>query len=119
MEAAPHEETLTAGPLRVRPDEFVALADGRPLHLTVRELDLLVAFLRRPNRIISRHELFVTVWRAPLRPKDRSVDVFVRKLRQKLEEELPNWRFIHTHVGFGYRFAPEPSHLFHTGSTDR
>jgi DNA-binding winged helix-turn-helix (wHTH) protein len=39
---------------------------------------------------------------------DRSVDVFVRKLRQKLEKASPDWRYIHTHFGVGYRFAAEP-----------
>jgi DNA-binding winged helix-turn-helix (wHTH) protein len=39
---------------------------------------------------------------------DRSVDVFVRKLRQKLEKVSPSWRYIHTHFGIGYRFAAEP-----------
>jgi len=39
---------------------------------------------------------------------DRSVDVFVRKLRQKLERVSPGWRYIHTHFGIGYRFAAEP-----------
>jgi len=38
---------------------------------------------------------------------DRSVDVFVRKLRQKLEKASPEWRYIHTHFGIGYRFAAE------------
>jgi DNA-binding winged helix-turn-helix (wHTH) protein len=40
---------------------------------------------------------------------DRSVDVFVRKLRQKLEKASPQWRYIHTHFGVGYRFAAEPA----------
>ena len=39
---------------------------------------------------------------------DRSVDVFVRKLRQKLQNQSPGWRYIHTHFGIGYRFYPEP-----------
>jgi DNA-binding winged helix-turn-helix (wHTH) protein len=39
---------------------------------------------------------------------DRSVDVFVRKLRSKLEKVSPSWRYIHTHFGIGYRFAAEP-----------
>ena len=42
-----------------------------------------------------------------MRPRDRSVDVYVRKLRVKLEEALPGWRFIHTHFGFGYRLSAE------------
>jgi DNA-binding response OmpR family regulator len=44
-----------------------------------------------------------------MRAGDRSVDVYVRKLRVKLEEALPGWRFIHTHFGFGYRLSAEPA----------
>ena len=40
--------------------------------------------------------------------RDRAVDVFVRKVRQKLDEAAPEWTFIHTHFGIGYRFSPEP-----------
>ena len=54
------------------------------------------------------------MWGAPLRGQDRSVDVYVHKLRTKLAAALPEWRFIHTHFGFGYRFQPEPSQLFHS-----
>jgi DNA-binding winged helix-turn-helix (wHTH) protein len=46
---------------------------------------------------------------------DRSVDVFVRKLRQKLERVSPDWRYIHTHFGIGYRFAAEPAGLAGAG----
>ena len=49
------------------------------------------------------------MWGGELRPGDRSVDVYVSKLRGKLEAALPDRRFIHTHQGFGYRFQPEPS----------
>jgi DNA-binding response OmpR family regulator len=119
MEAAAQDMPLIAGELEVRPEEFVALAKGRRMDLTVRELELLTAFMRRPGRVVSREELYSAVWASPLRPGDRSVDVYVRKLRQKLMLELPEWRFIHTHVGFGYRFSPSPSQLFHTGATDQ
>jgi DNA-binding response OmpR family regulator len=50
---------------------------------------------------------------------DRSIDVYVHKLRAKLEAALPEWSFIHTHVGFGYRFTPERSHTVHTTTTSR
>ena len=50
------------------------------------------------------------MWGAPLRAQDRSVDVYVHKLRSKLARAVPECRFIHTHFGFGYRFAPEPIH---------
>jgi DNA-binding response OmpR family regulator len=92
--------------IEIRPQEFVVLADGRPLQLTVREFELLIALAERSGRIVSREELYQAVWGEPYRKSDRSVDVYVGKLRQKLEQALPGRRFIHTHFGFGYRFTP-------------
>jgi DNA-binding response OmpR family regulator len=103
-------ETLFAGELEIRLGEGLVLADGRALTLSVREFALLVAMARRLGAIITREELYRTVWGGELRAGDRSVDVYVSKLRGKLEAALPDRRFIHTHQGFGYRFQPEPSH---------
>jgi DNA-binding response OmpR family regulator len=80
---------------------------GERLHLTVRELELLTALVERRNRIVTREELYREVWGEPYRKSDRSVDVYVGKLRQKLENAVPGRRFIHTHFGFGYRFAAD------------
>jgi len=102
-------EEIVAGNLVIRPDEFLAHAGGRPVALTVRELSLLVALARREGRVLSREELYTVVWGQPYRPYERSVDVYVGKLRQKLEAAAPDWRYIHTHFGFGYRFDAEPS----------
>ena len=119
-EASPaSSEILRAGRLEIRPREFAVLVDGRPLALTVRELELLTAFARRPERIVAREELYAVVWGQPFQKRDRSVDVYVAKLRLKLERELPDWRYIHTHFGFGYRFSPEPLQLFHKSATGR
>jgi DNA-binding response OmpR family regulator len=86
--------------------------------MSVRELELLAALARRRGRVVPREELYVTVWGAPLRDHDRSVDVYIHKLRTKLGDALPEWSFIHTHFGFGYRFEPEPSlHAFHKTAT--
>ncbi len=85
------------------------LANGRALTLSVREFELLAALARRMGAIITREELYGTVWGGELRPGDRSVDVYVSKLRGKLELAMPDRRFIHTHQGFGYRFQPEPA----------
>src|SRR3954467_2840006 len=105
-------EILMAGELEIRPSEHLARARGRTLSLSVRELELLAALARREGRIVARDELYETVWGAPLRGQDRSVDVYVHKLRSKLAAALPEWGFIHTHCGFGYRFQAEPSHPF-------
>ena len=106
MEAAT-EGVLSCDGIEVRPAEFVALVEGKPLRLTTRELELLTALVERQGRIVSRRELFRVVWRDDYRKSDRSVDVYVGKLRHKLEQALPGRRFIHTHFGFGYRFAAE------------
>jgi DNA-binding response OmpR family regulator len=112
-QTSPAGEVITAGELEIRPTEYLAIAGGRALSLSVRELELLAALARRQGRIVPREELYLTVWGAPLRATDRSVDVYVHKLRTKLAAALPDWAFIHTHFGFGYRFAPEPSRPFH------
>lgn len=119
MEAAGDEGILRVGELSIRFADAFVVAGGRPVALSLREFQLLAALARRPHRIISRGELYAEVWGGPLRRGDRSVDVYVYKLRSKLEQALPRWRYIHTHHGFGYRFAPEPSHGFHIPATAR
>jgi DNA-binding response OmpR family regulator len=100
-------EVIEIGPLQILPEEHLARANGRALVLSIRELRLLTELGRSADRIMPREELFRLVWGREMRAGDRSVDVYVRKLRVKLEEALPEWRFIHTHFGFGYRLAAE------------
>ena len=57
--------------------------------------------------MLQREEMYQRVWGYAMAHGDRSVDVFVRKLRQKLKRRSPGWRYIHTHFGIGYRFAAE------------
>jgi DNA-binding response OmpR family regulator len=101
------EERLVVGPLEIAPEQNLARAGGHAMTLSIRELRLLTELARRADRIVSREELFALVWEREMRPGDRSVDVYVRKLRVKLDSVLPEWNFIHTHFGFGYRLAPE------------
>jgi DNA-binding response OmpR family regulator len=93
--------------LEVRPEEHAALVDGRPLSLTMRELQLLTILASNPQRIMTREELYAEVWGGTPRHPDRSVDVYVSRLRSKLGEAMPGTSFIHTHNGIGYRFSPE------------
>jgi DNA-binding response OmpR family regulator len=119
MEAARLEpDVLEVGDLEIRPSDGLCLAGGRALTLSVREFQLLVALARRAHGIVSRPDLYSTVWGGQLRDGDRSIDVYVHKLRVKLETALPGHSFIHTHVGFGYRLDQEPlSHPFHNPDT--
>jgi len=115
--AAASAEVIYAGELEIRPRESLVLANGAVLTLSVREFEVLVALARRLGAIITREQLYASVWRGELRAGDRSVDVYVSKLRSKLEAALPDRRFIHTHPGFGYRFQPQSSQNVHIGAT--
>ena len=105
-------EALRAGPLEVRPAEDLAVVGSRTLNLTRHELGLLIALARRPGAVIGRQQLATEAWGRPLRAGDRSVDVYVRRLRQKLADAAPDWTFVHTHFAFGYRFqATKGTHV--------
>ena len=112
--AQSRQEVLVVGPLEILPDEHLARAGGRALMLSIREFRLLTELARRFDRIMSRDELFSLVWGREMRPGDRSVDVYVSKVRSKLEAALPDRQFIHTHPGFGYRFQPQLSRNVYT-----
>jgi DNA-binding response OmpR family regulator len=112
-ESGANGDVVYAGELEIRTGEGLVLATGRALTLSVREFELLVAMAKRAGAIVTREELYRSVWGRELRAGDRSVDVYVSKLRTKLEAAMPDRRFIHTHPGFGYRFQPQPSRNFH------
>jgi DNA-binding response OmpR family regulator len=100
---------MLAGEVEVRPDRFQAFVSGRSLELTRREFELIQLLSAAEGRVLEREEIYSRLWGYAMVRGDRSVDVFVRKLRQKLEKASPEWRYIHTHFGIGYRFAAEPA----------
>ena len=106
--AAQSAEVIYAGELEIRLGECLVLANGQALTLSVREFELLAAMARRPGAVLTREQLYGAVWGGELRTGDRSVDVYVSKLRGKLEAAMPNRGFIYTHPRFGYRFQPQP-----------
>ena len=101
------QEPVLAGELSIRADQFQAFADGRSADLTRREFEVLQLLAGAKGKVLQREEIYQQVWGYSMAHGDRSVDVFVRKLRQKLEGASPDWRYIHTHFGVGYRFDPE------------
>ncbi len=109
MDHLEQDELISVGALQIRSSDGLVTAAGRPLNLSIREYELLLALARRSGRIIPREDIYAEVWGATMRKGDRSVDVYVHKLRDKLEAALPDWRYIHTHLGFGYRLAAEPT----------
>jgi DNA-binding response OmpR family regulator len=107
-EAREARRAVAAGELEIRSDRFQAYVGGRSVELTRREFELLELLAGSEGRVLEREEVYQRVWGYAMARGDRSVDVFVRKVRQKLERASPGWRYIHTHFGVGYRFAAEP-----------
>jgi DNA-binding response OmpR family regulator len=102
---------VVAGELEIRADQFQAFVGAQSLDLTRREFELLQLLADARSTVLQREEIYQRVWGYAMAHGDRSVDVFVRKLRQKLETASPQWRYIHTHFGIGYRFDPETDEM--------
>jgi DNA-binding response OmpR family regulator len=101
------EEANNVGEITIRPDRHQAYVGESSLELTAREFEILY-LLYQTERVLRREEIYETLWGYAMARGDRSVDVFVGKLRQKLRSGSPGWTYIHTHFGVGYRFAPAP-----------
>jgi len=98
---------LRIGNVEIRPAELQVLIDGRRAGLTVREFELFLVLAERLDRVVQRAEIYELVWGGKMPRRDRSVDVLIRKVRRKLELAAPEWAYVHTHFGIGYRFTPE------------
>jgi DNA-binding response OmpR family regulator len=101
------QEPVLAGELVIRPDRFDAYVGERGASLSRKEFELLYQLAAVEGRVLEREEIYQRVWGYTMVRGDRSVDVFVRKLRHKLERVSREWRYVHTHFGVGYRFAAE------------
>ncbi len=101
------DEPTVAGELTIRPDQFDAYVGYEPAGLSRKEYELLRQLASAEGRVLEREVIYQRVWGYTMVRGDRSVDVFVRKLRNKLERISPDWRYVHTHFGVGYRFAAE------------
>ncbi len=107
VDARNAEAPVEAGELVIRSDHFQAFVDDRSVALTRREFELIELLSAVGGRVLEREDIYQRVWGYAMVRGDRSVDVFVRKLRHKLEQASPDWQYIHTHFGVGYRFAAE------------
>ena len=96
---------LERGPIAIDVAERAAWKDGQPVELTAKEFDLMELFLRNPGRVYSRENLLNLVWGYEYIGEFRTVDVHVRRLREKLEPDPANPEYILTKWGVGYYFS--------------
>jgi DNA-binding response OmpR family regulator len=100
-------EPVIVGEVEIRPDQYQAFVHGRSLRLTRREYQLIELLSRAHGEVLAREDIYECLWGCEMIRNDRSVDVFVHKLRRKLERASPGWLYVHTHFGVGYRLAGE------------
>ena len=95
---------LTAGDLSLNTEERVAVRDGKVVDLTAKEYDLIELLMRNPRRVYSRENLMNVVWGYTYAGDYRTVDVHIRRLREKLEKNPAEPEYIMTKWGVGYYF---------------
>lgn len=103
---AEDERPVIAGSLRIEPAYRRVLRDGREVPLRPREMDLLLYMAARPHRPLTRETLLRDVWKDDIATGPRTVDVHVRWLREKLEDDPARPRHLVTVRGYGYKFVP-------------
>jgi DNA-binding response OmpR family regulator len=101
------ETPLQIANLEVRAAELQVLVDDRRVGFTVREFQLFFLLFERIDSVVQRPQIYQLMWGGEMPRRNRSVDVLVRKVRAKLEQAAPEWQYVHTHFGIGYRFMPE------------
>ena len=102
----PHE-VYEKGRLRIDHDLYEVALDGRPVELTLREFELLKFFVQHPHRVFSRTQLLDLVWGQDVYVEPRTVDVHIRRLRQRIERDDANPELVLTIRGVGYKFNPD------------
>ena len=102
----PMGELLRAGALTVDPAAFTVTKDASPVELTQKEFDLLLYLIRERGRVFTREDLMQKVWNYDYFGDMRTVDVTVRRLREKIENDPGKPELILTKRGVGYYFAP-------------
>jgi two-component system alkaline phosphatase synthesis response regulator PhoP len=100
-------ERIEVEELLIDPANVQAYVDGRSAELTLTEFRLLHALALERGRVVSREELMQRIWGRRQRYRDRTVDVFVRKLRDKIDRQASRHDFIHTRHGVGYKLEAQ------------
>src|SRR5919201_3833104 len=101
-------DEIVLAELRIDPREVQAFVDGESVELTPTEFKLLYTLALDPGRVVTRDELLQKVWGRRATHRDRTVDVFVRRLRRKVDERAPRHTFVQTRFGVGYKLEPVP-----------
>jgi DNA-binding response OmpR family regulator len=101
-------EPIEIEELRIDPREVQAYVHGESARLTPTEFRLLYALALEGGRVVTRDELLQRIWGRRETHRDRTVDVFIRKLREKIDQRSRDHTFVQTRYGVGYKFEAQP-----------
>jgi DNA-binding response OmpR family regulator len=104
VRARPQPEVIKIGELEIDPASMTVKVAGKNILTTVREFRLLEYFATHRTRVFTRDQLLDAVWKETIAVTPRSVDVYVRRLREKIERDPGNPQYLKTFRGIGYRF---------------
>lgn len=100
----PQSEIIESGDMRMDCDSRRVTISGKEVNLTAKEFDVLELLIKNPNKVYSREKLLTLIWGAGYPGDVRTVDVHIRRLREKIESNPSDPRFVHTKWGVGYFF---------------
>src|ERR1700728_626511 len=98
---------IYSGDMHIDLTRYDAIAGGRGAGMTTREFEVFALLVENSGDVLSREEIYAGVWGSDTPNGDRSIDIFVSRIRLKLRRLSPDWNYLHTHVGAGYRFEAE------------
>jgi len=96
------------GPFQLQVDRRRLLRDGEPVALAPKALETLLALVEQRDRVLTKDELLQRIWGRRATHRDRTVDVCVRRLREKIDSRSSRHSFIQTRYGVGYSLEPVP-----------
>lgn len=98
------DSIIIVGDIEINPAEFTVKVRGEEIILTPKEFELLIYLAKRQSRILSREQLLNAIWNYDFAGETRIVDVHISHLREKIEEDTKDPKYIKTARGFGYKF---------------
>src|SRR5205823_9685401 len=108
VQETPRGDAIEIEELRIDPRDVQAYVAGESADLTPTEFRLLYALALEQGRVVTRDELLQRLWGRRETHRDRTVDVFVRRLREKIDRSAPRHTFVQTRYGVGYKLEPQP-----------
>lgn len=96
---------ITVGPLSMDPDNFIVTKSGEPVKLTAKEFQILKLFVQHPKRVYTKAQIYNSVWGEEYYGDENVINVHMRRLREKIEDDPSNPKVIHTLWGIGYKLG--------------